>query len=48
MKQDLSTDTPLSHYRIASKIGAGGRGEVYPGEDAWLDRGVALASSIED
>jgi serine/threonine protein kinase len=35
----------LSHYRIISKIGAGGVGEVYLAEDTRLDRKVALQNS---
>ena len=42
MSQELSANTTLAHYRITSKIGSGGMGEVYLAEDTKLDRKVAL------
>src|SRR6267154_3996223 len=42
MSQGLPANTTMSHYRVVSKIGEGGMGEVYLAQDAKLDRKVAI------
>jgi eukaryotic-like serine/threonine-protein kinase len=42
MSNELPANSSISHYRIVSRIGAGGMGEVYLAQDTKLDRKVAL------
>jgi serine/threonine protein kinase/Flp pilus assembly protein TadD len=42
LKETISPNTTLAHYKIISQIGAGGMGEVYLAYDSKLDRKVAL------
>ena len=42
MNKELPAASTLLHYRIVSKIGAGGMGEVYLAQDTKLDRKVAI------
>jgi serine/threonine protein kinase len=48
MSETLIPNSSISHYRIVSKIGAGGMGEVYLVQDTKLDRKVALKILPED
>ncbi|MEO6051507.1 MAG: serine/threonine-protein kinase, partial [Pyrinomonadaceae bacterium] len=46
--KDLKANANLAHYRIVSKIGAGGFGQVYLAHDTKLDRKVAIKFLNED
>src|SRR5215470_2641309 len=48
MTYQISPGTILSHYRIISKIGSGGMGEVYLAQDTKLDRKVAIKFLNDD
>ena len=43
MNKKLVANAEIAHYRIVSKIGEGGMGEVYLAQDTKLDRKVAIS-----
>ncbi len=48
MKAGLPLNSLISHYRVVSKIGEGGMGEVYLAQDTKLERKVALKVLPDD
>ena len=48
MSETLGVNSMISHYRIVSKIGAGGMGEVYLAQDTKLERQIALKVLLDE